>query len=487
MERFDLYQDIATRTNGDIYIGVVGPVRTGKSTFIKRVMDKLVLPNIADAARKQRVIDELPQSADGKTVMTTQPKFVPDGGIRVDMAEGVSLNIRLIDCVGYLIDKLEGESRMVKTPWSDKEMTFEDASELGTRKVMRDHSTIGVLVTTDGSITDFDRTNYIAAEERIASEMQELGKPYAIVMNTKKVNAEETKALCVALSEKYGVPVIAKNALEMELKDILEIFECILAEFPLRKICFGMPKWMQMLDYEHPIVKGIIDVVTEKTANALKMSDYKKLSDLFDNSEIIKKISGINVLYGNGCIDIELIPQDGMFYKILSEICNVAIMGEFDLFNYIKEASFAEKQFSKLKGALADVETNGYGIVMPTDEDISLQEPEFVGTGGKTHIKMRANATCLHIMKVGVETDVNPIIGTGAQSQEMANYLKTEYSDKKMGLWDTNMFGKSLGVMAREGLSAKMYSMPLEAQAKLRKTVTRIVNEGRGGVLCVLL
>lgn len=487
MESFDLYQDIATRTNGDIYIGVVGPVRTGKSTFIKRFMDKMVLPYLSDQARKQRIIDELPQSADGKIVMTTQPKFVPDGGVKVVLGDNVAVNVRLIDCVGYLIDNLEGESRKVRTPWSSEEMTFEQASELGTRKVMSDHSTIGILVTTDGTITDFERVNYLKAEERIAQEMKQLGKPFVILLNTKKPRAEETLALCGALREKYGVPVITKSAFDLELEDIQEILEACLCEFPIRKINFTMPRWLQMMDRDNAIISKIIAECMEKSADIVKMSEYRTLKDLFCQDDNMKQVANVKVSFGSGSITVDLLPQDKMFYRIMSEECDVDISDEFTLFKYIREASFAEKQFCKLKGALEDVETRGYGIVLPTDADIVLEAPQFMTGGSKGGVKMAATASCLHIMKVNVNTEVNPIVGSGTQAQEMVNYLRTAYEGKEMEIWDTNMFGKSLNSIAKEGINNKMYSMPQEAQAKLRKVVTRIVNEGRGGVLCVLL
>lgn len=485
MDSNNLYQDIATRTNGDIYIGVVGPVRTGKSTFIKKVMDKLVLPNMEDITRKQRVIDELPQSADGKMVMTTGPKFVPDGGVKVKMAEGVNVNVRLIDCVGYLIAGLEGEVRQVRTPWSDVEMPFEEAAEIGTRKVMREHSTIGVVVTTDGSIADFERQNYVSAEENIIKEMKECGKPFVIILNSKRPNSEETKSLKMSMEEKYGATVMIKNVLEMELEDILEVLECILYEFPIRLIELSMPKWMQMLNFNNELIQNIISVTMDKVSSMFRMRDYKCLNDLFCD-DTMNKVGDINVEFGCGCITLNIIPEDGVFYRILSEVCNIDIKDEFTLFGYIKNSNNAVKEYDKLKTALEEVEERGYGVVIPTCEEVSLDEPQFLTNGTKTNIKMTASASCLHIMKVNVETEVNPIVG-GGSSQEMVKYLESEYKDNPNGLWETNMFGKTLGNIAREGLNSKMYSMPIEAQNKLRKTVGRIVNEGKGGVLCVLL
>lgn len=487
MESYNLYHDIATRTKGDIYIGVVGPVRTGKSTFIKKVMDKLVLPNMTDMSRKQRIIDELPQSADGKTVMTTQPKFVPDGGVKISLAENINLNVRLIDCVGYLIDGLEGESRQVRTPWSEKEMPFSEAAELGTKKVMRDHSTIGIMITTDGTIAGFDRNNYVVAEERIVKEMKDYSKPFAIIINSKTPNSEYCKKLKQDLTEKYSVTCICKNVLEMEMGDILEIIECILYEFPLRMVNISFPKWMQMLPFESELIKDITAQVMEKASEMFKMRDYSKLSEMFADDKCMKKVGAVNVNFGDGSMNVELIPKDGMFYKILSDVCNIDISDEFTLFSYIKQANVSAKKYDKLKSALEEVEEKGYGMVIPCAEDVILNEPELLKSGGKSGIRMTAQAPCMHILKVDVTTEVNPIVGTGAQAQEMVKYLMSEYENNMTGIWDTNMFGKSLNSIARDNLNAKMYSMPQEARNKIKKTVGRIVNEGKGGVLCVLL
>lgn len=481
---YELYQDIKSRTNGDIYIGVVGPVRTGKSTFIKRVMDKLVLPHISDSNRKQRIVDEIPQSADGKIVMTTQPKFVPDGGIKVELSADVDINIRLVDCVGYLIDGVEGDDRMVRTPWSDSEMSFAAASELGTQKVMTDHSTIGVVVTTDGSISDFERTNYIGAEERIIAEMKELNKPFVIVLNTLTPNSENTIAMANDMCIRYGTPVICKNVLNMEIEDVNEILECILSEFPLVSIDVEMPRWLQMLPPCHPIINHIMCTLNDNSMSLNKICEYKKLSELFAEDEYLRPIKYCKACFGDGTIKMELTPQDNLFYIIMSELCGISIDDESGLFAYIKNASVAEREYTKLKAALEDVENQGYGIVLPCEDDVQLLTPE-IGENAR-NIKMQANATCLHIMKIDVSTEVSPIVG-GGSSAEMVDYLKHEYEGRESEIWNTNLFGKSLSTLAKEGLNQKMYAMPQDAQAKLKRAVTRIVNEGRGGVLCILL
>lgn len=482
MDSYELYQDIKSRTNGEIYIGVVGPVRSGKSTFIKRVMDKLVLPNIADEERKKRVIDELPQSGDGKLVMTTQPKFVPDGGIKVALNDVVDISVRMVDCVGYLIDGVEGNDRNVRTPWSAEEMTFEAASEYGTRKVMAEHSTIGVVVTTDGTVADFERHQYIATEERVITEMKAIGKPFVIVLNSKA--PEKAKPLSEDIKAKYGVPCIPMDVMNMSGEDINAILESALNEFPLVSVNVDMPKWLQLLPAEHPIIAHILGKLTETVESMTKISDYRCFNELFADDEYLKPLERLKPDFGSGVINITLEPHEHMFYGIMSEMCGVDISDESSLFEYIRNASVAEKEYGKLKSALEDVDTRGYGIVLPADGEVELETPDLQQCT-KT-IRMTAKSTCLHIMKVDVSTEVSPIAGGGG-SEEMVNYLKHEYEGREAEIWNTNLFGKPLSAIALEGLNQKMYAMPQEAQNKLRRAVTRIVNESRGGVLCILL
>lgn len=482
MESYNLYQDIATRTNGDIYIGVVGPVRSGKSTFIKKFMDGLVLPNITDNARRTRVIDEMPQSADGKNIMTTEPKFVPDGGVKVNLAEDIEVNVRLIDCVGYMIDNMETPSRNVKTPWSTQDLPFNEAAEIGTKKVMCEHSTIGMVITTDGSVTDYDRKDYVTAEERIVAEMKNSGKPFVIVLNSKT----ENKKLAEELEEKYNVSVFVCDISNMDIKAINMLLESVLNEFPIKHINCKMPKWMQMLPMESDLIKGIIEQLYTVSEKINKMKDYVLLKDCFSESENLKKLSKIKLLYSNGSLVVELEPQEHLFYKILSEVCNVDICDETGLFKYIKDSNSAITVYEKMKTALESVEQYGYGVVIPNENEIEYSEP-IIEEGVKSNISMEAKATCLHIIKVDVKTNVSPVIGSGSQAQEMVKYLKNEFSEDLNGMWKTNLLGKSMRQLATDSLSTKMYSMPADAQMKLKKTVGRIVNEGRGGVLCVLL
>lgn len=487
MDSVNIYQDIAKRTNGDIYIGVVGPVRSGKSTFITKFMNELVLPHILDENEKNRVIDELPQSATGKTVMTTQPQFVPDRGVKINLTDNLNVNIRLIDCVGYMISGVENQDRMVNSPWSNEQMPFAEAGELGTRKVMLDHSTIGIVVTTDGSVTDFGRNDYISAEERIVEEMKSTGKPFIILLNSRTPNDSATQKLVSEMCAKYNVSVVAKNVAEMNEMDIQELLASILGEFPLRMIGVKMPRWMQMLQADNELIIKVMANIANIVVDVGKMRDYDKFKDIFLDDSDFNKTDNVEVKFDDGSIVLNLMPKEELFYKVLSDCCGVNVRDESALFGYIKNATTAIKTFDKMNSALQSVEQCGYGVVMPKDDEIEFAKPEFEGANGRRNIKMTASCSCLHIMKVDVQTSVNPIVASGTQAQDMVNYLENEYKDDLKQIWNTNMLGKKLADIAKDGLSAKMFSMPQEAQKKLRKTVCRIVNEGKGGVLCVLL
>ncbi len=487
MDSVTIYQDIAKRTNGDIYIGVVGPVRSGKSTFIKKFMDELVLPKLEDENEKSRIVDELPQSATGKAVMTSQPQFVPDKGVKVDLADNLNVNIRLIDCVGYMVNGVENQDRMVNSPWFAHEIPFAEAGEIGTKKVMCDHSTIGIVVTTDGSITEFARGDYEQSEERIIADMVRTNKPFIILLNTKNPESADTQKLVSDMSNKYGVTVVAKNVSKMLVGDIQELLGCILGEFPLRMIGVNLPKWMQMLSFDSELISKVMGAIADKIVNVNKMCDYTKLKDIFDNDTDFNNVDNINVHFDDGSIAINIMPKEELFYQVLSDCCGVDVKDESALFGYIKNASRAIKISSKMDKALESVEQFGYGIVVPNESEICYNTPEFEVNGNKKNIKMTAECSCLHIMKVDIQTSVNPIIAAGASAQEMVNYLEGEYKENLDEIWQTNMFGKKLCDIAKDGLSQKMYNMPADAQNKMRKTVCRIVNEGKGGVLCVLL
>lgn len=491
MQQFDLYRDISMRTGGDIYIGVVGPVRTGKSTFISKFMQTLVLPTIKDVHRKKRVTDELPQSADGRTIMTTQPKFVPDEAQSVEFGDNLRAKVRLIDCVGYLADSAEGHTedgkpRLVDTPWSDEKMPFEKAAEFGTRKVMTDHSTIGIVVTSDGSVTELPRKAYEKAEERIVNEMKDLNKPFVIVLNTQKEKDADSKKLAAKLSEKYSVPVILQNVMTMNKEELSEILKAVLMQFPVEGIGVSMPKWLQALPRDNEIISDIIQKVVSSAAGVKVIGDYSKLTNTFEEDPYIQKVAETNVDFGKGKITLELAPVQGLFYDVLSKQCDLKIENDFQLVSYIKSLGYAKKQYDKLADAVKQADEFGYGVVVPGDDDMNLDEPEIVKRGSRYGVKLKASAPSYHIMKVNVETEVNPIMSE-AQDENVLKEWLDGFGDDNKGVWKTNMLGKSLDSIAKDGLTAKLASMPADTRVKLRKTVNRIINEGKGGVLCILL
>lgn len=491
MDYFDIYKDIAERTGGDIYLGVVGPVRTGKSTFIKRFMETLVLNRIEDEHQRTRAVDELPQSADGKTIMTTEPKFVPNEAVRLKLDNTVA-NVRLIDCVGYLVDGALGHEenekpRLVRTPWSEEDMPFETAAEMGTDKVIREHSTIGVIVTTDGTVTDLERERYVSAEERVVREMKSKEKPFIVVLNSKNPDLPETAKLAESLSERYGVPVVPMNVAKADGNEFAEILVKILMEFPIQRIDIDLPRWMRALSPEHRYIVDTLNALRTGDLNFEKMRDYEKLYDIFSNSDALDSNPDIVVDSATGTIQLHFKPKEGVFYQALAEQCGCDIGDDYQLMRYVVRTGNAVKEYEKIRSALNDVKENGYGIVMPDMDEMELQEPELVKKGSQFGIKLKASAPSLHIMRVDVQTEVNPIIGSEQQSEELVTSLMSQFENNKQGIWETNMFGKPLSVLVRDDLNGKVSNMPVDSQKKLRKTMTRIINEGRGGVLCILL
>lgn len=491
MNNYDIYKDIATRCNGDIYIGVVGPVRTGKSTFITKVLNSLVLPNIVDSYSKDRTIDEMPQSGDGKSIMTTQPKFIPNEAVKVRFENDAEMNVRMIDCVGYLVDGAVGhiendKPRMVKTPWSKEDMPFEKAAELGTNKVITEHSTIGVLVTTDGTVCDLPRTAYVKAEERVVEELKACNKPFVIVLNTTSPDSNETSRLKDELAEKYGVSVISLNVANMSESDMVSVFASILNEFPLTNICVKMPSWLQALPHTNKYIKEVIEEVYNATRELEKVgSDFSVT--MFENSENFEQTFNKTIDMSNGELVIEIVPKENLFYKVLSDECGCDIGSDYALVSYVKQLAVAKTQYDKFKDAIDQVNSNGYGVVYPNMNDLILEEPEMVRQGGKFGVKLKATAPSLHIMRVDIETEVNPIVGSEQQTEEMAKDLQNEFANNPEGVWDTKIFGRSLQTLVTEGLQNKLVSMPEIVQKKMRKTLGRIVNEGKGGVICILL
>ena len=488
---FDIYNDIETRTNGDIYIGVVGPVRVGKSTFISKFMDNFVLPNIANASERKRAEDEMPQSSDGKTVMTTQPKFVPSEAVNVSV-KNISMRARLIDCVGFMADGALGgaedkKPRMVKTPWSDEKMPFDQAAKIGTEKVIKDHSTLGIVVTTDGSFGDLPRENFVSAEAESVQTMKASGKPFVVVLNTSKPDAEETATLANKIKADYDVPVLALDVSQLSSNDVENIFSTLTTQFPLNSIDIIAPNWLKALPMDSDLIQNLLGEVVDKTQNVAKIGDYKNDQILFENSDDFESIISSNVDIGKGSITFEIVPKDNLFYKVLSIQSGTQISNDLELVEFIKDLNVAKHKYDQLKSALDSVEETGYGIVVPNVNDMELKAPEIVKQGNRCGIKLRASAPSLHIIKVDVEAEVNPIMGEEQQSADMVEYLQNEFEENPQKLWSTKMFGKSLEEMVGDSLKNKITAVPQGVQNKMRRTMSRIVNEGKGGVICNLL
>lgn len=487
----DIYKDIAKRSNGDIYLGVVGPVRTGKSTFITNFVNKLVLPNIVNVYDRERSLDELPQSAKGKTIMTTQPKFIPAEAVKINI-DNVDMKVRLVDCVGYMIDGAMGHieenaPRLVKTPWSDEELPFSVAAEMGTKKVITDHSTIAVMVTTDGSFTEIDRESYVKAEEEVVKELQNSNKPFAIVLNTNNTASEGTQKLVDSLKEKYNAPVLAVDVLNLNEEDVTKIMEEVLKQFPIKSIEVKLPKWMQALSFDSELILEIINNIKDLVDIDDKIGDFKLNGTLFENSPNFEAINEAKIKLDEGVIFIGVEPKPELFYKVLSQWCGIEIQSDYHLISYIKELTYAKSEFDKIKEALDSVNEIGYGIVKPKQSDIILDEPILTKQNGKFGVKIKAKAPSLHIMRVDVDAEVSPIVGTQNQSEDLIKYLKEEQENNPNGIWETNLLGKSLESLISDDITNKIVMMPNDAQKKLRKTLTRIVNEGKGGIICILL
>ncbi len=492
MEGYDVYRDIAERTEGSIYIGVVGPVRTGKSTFIKRFMDLLVLPNMDNDFKRERARDELPQSANGKTIMTTEPKFIPNEPIELSLRENAKFKVRLVDCVGYLVEgalgHLEDSSpRMVNTPWFENRIPFEEAAEIGTRKVIADHSTIGLVVTTDGSITDLPRRSYIEAEERVIKELKELEKPFIIVLNSAKPKAQETVELREALETKYNTPVIVVDALTMEMGDLDAILEKVLFEFPAREINFHIPRWMDTLDLEHWLKKGVVGNIRNNLSEVNKIRDVDEALKRFDGAENIAAIEITDMRLGEGIVNITINMEDGLFFRILGEVSGYNLEGDYQLIALVKELAQSKREYDKVKSALGDVKEFGYGMVAPSVDEIKLEEPVIVKQGSKFGVRLRASAPSLHIIKTDIETEISPIVGTEKQSEEFIKYFMEEFENNPQKIWESNMFGKSLYDMVKEELQSKLYKMPDDIQSKLQLTLQKVVNDTKGSLICIII
>ncbi len=488
MENYNVYQDIANRTGGDIYIGVVGPVRTGKSTFIKRFMETLVIPVAAEKERKE-MTDELPQAGSGRTVMTTEPKFVPAKAVKIGITEGVEACVRLVDCVGYAVDgangfEEEGAPRLVKTPWQEDPMPFEKAASLGTEKVIRDHSTIGVIVTTDGSVADIERSGYIAAEERAVAELKALGKPFVIVLNCR--NPQSAQTLKTSLEEKYEAPVVALNVETMGEVEIIEVLKSALFEFPVARIDVHMPKWTQSFSESHEVVSSVLGILRKVTPNIVKMRDCFALEKLFEEDDDFENPIGLRMDLGKGNAEITIEAKPDLFYRTLSKESGEEIVSDLQLMQYVRSLSKTKKEYAKVKDAFEEAEKNGYGIVCPTEDDYELEKPRLIKKGGAYGAQFRANACSYHVLKVNVTGAVNTVIGTKEQGEEFIEQMQETYEAETGEVWETNIFGKSLRALVESELSGKSGSMPIELRRKMRRTVSKIVNDGKSNVICFL-
>jgi len=489
---YSVYNDIAERTKGDIYIGVVGPVRTGKSTFIKKFMETIVVPNIKDPYDKGRAIDETPQSASGRMIMTTEPKFVPNEAVTITMDDNISLNVRLVDCVGFMVKNAIGHMedevpRMVKTPWSDYEIPFEEAAAIGTRKVINDHSTIGVMITADGSFTQFTRNDYQEAEENVIKELKATGKPFVIILNTAVPDAPETKELAKELSEKYSKTVIPIDCLNLNVQSINKIMNGILMDFPVSEICFNLPEWILSLDSDHWLKKEVFNAINDSFTDRTTLKSTYDAANRLSSYEFLSKASFNDIRMGTGELTIEIKPAEGLFYRIVREETGLEIDGEQRLFAVLKELSEIRNEYLKVEDALAEVRKKGYGVVTPRLEELTLEPPEIVRQGSRFGIKLRASAPSIHMIRADIETEIAPLVGSEKQSEELVNYLLKEFEGKPEKLWESNIFGKSLHELITEGLQNKLYKMPEDAQLKLQETLQKIINEGSGGLICIIL
>lgn len=488
----NIYRDIAERTGGDIYIGVVGPVRTGKSTFIKRFMEQLVLPNMGNDFERERARDEMPQTAAGKTVMTTEPKFVPDTAVEISPSERAVMRVKLADCVGYVVPEAlgtveNGQSRMVLTPWSDQPMPFEEAAETGTKKVISEHSTVAILVTTDGSIGELPRSVYVEAEKRVANELRAIGKPFVVLLNSADPGSEEAIKLALELEKSYGAPVALVSAAELSADDIRHIMELLLLEFPIRMIDVELPSWVSALNKDHWLVRSLRRSVGDCARSIRKLGEIPSAFNALFGQEHIKDAYVTSTDCGRGTAHLEIKLKDQLYYKVISELTGFDIENEEELVNQMRELSKIKSRYDKISEALDSVEESGYGIVMPEVEDLTLAEPEIIKRGGGYGVRLKASAPSVHMIKANIETEINPIVGTEQQSEDLIRYLLREFEEDPKKIWSSNLFGKTLYELITEGLHTKLENMPDDAREKLGGTLERIINEGSGGLICILL
>lgn len=488
----NLYENIEKRTGGDIYIGVVGPVRTGKSTFIKKFMEALVIPNIADADKRTRTIDELPQSAAGRTVMTTQPNFIPRQGVDIVIGDNQNLKVRLVDCVGYMIngaqgDTEEGKPRMVKTPWFKQEIPFEKAARIGTAKVIREHSTIGVVVTTDGSISDIPRENYLSAEEKVITRLKAMNKPFVTIVNSTNPEGHSAAAAARQIFTKYNVPVKCVNCLDMDKNVIEEILTIALTQFPVKEISFTVPKWLAMQSRDFAPKAEIMERIKENFSDITKISEIVPAAEKLPDGKFLKTAKCDGIDYGTGCAEVKVDIDKDLYYDTLRDMTGRDVKDDWALMQLIDELVFAKREYDKIAPALQQVETEGYGIVMPGRDKLQLMEPEIVKQGSKYGIKLTAAAPSLHILRANITTTVSPIIADETNGEDMVNSMMKNFENNPLEIWQSNLFGNSLQELVNRGMNAKLQNIPQQAREKLAETVEKVVNEGCQGLICIIL
>ncbi|MBQ4154945.1 MAG: stage IV sporulation protein A [Clostridia bacterium] len=492
MANSDIYKDISTRTDGSIFLGVVGPVRTGKSTFIKRFMDTLVLPNMSSDYIKERATDELPQASSGRTIMTTEPKFIPETAAAVRVGDNAKFNVRLIDCVGYIVPSslgyIEGDQpRMVKTPWYEEAIPFNMAAEMGTKKVITEHSTIGLVVTTDGSISDIPREEYAEAEQRVIEELKEINKPFVVLLNCIYPESDSAKELALELSEKYSVPVMPVNCVELDGGDIENILKCVLFEFPVKQISVDMPPWVESLPNDHRVKAEVFSTLKKAAEGVTHIRQIKEVEAALKGCEHIESVVIRKIDLGTGKAEIKSEFKREIFFRVISDTCGIEVNNDRELLSSLDELCKIKAQFMRLKDALEQVEATGYGIVMPSIEELTLEEPEIMRQGGRYGVRLKASAPSLHIMKANINTEVTPIVGSEQQSEDLIMYLLKEFEENPLQIWQSNIFGKSLHELVNEGLHTKLARMPQDARMRMQETIERVINEGCSGLICIIL
>ena len=485
----NIYADIAARTKGNIYIGVVGPVRTGKSTFIKRIMEELVIPNIADPYRQERARDELPQSGSGKTIMTSEPKFIPEEAVEISPDGTTKLRVRMIDSVGYMVDgavgaEEDGVPRMVTTPWYDSQIPMTEAAELGTKKVMQDHCSIGIVITTDGTITDIPRQDYIHAEERAITDMQETGKPFLVIVNSRYPNGDQANAVKNSIHERFGITPTVADCQALTKEEIAELFQDLLYAFPMAQLQIHLPRWMDALEFDNPVKNDLFIALADSANHIRTLADAEPSLSGIKSMDTVSDLAFSNVDLATGIVSCVITLPEKLFYEILSQRAGISIENDSQLLGLLTELSAVKREYEKISDAISSVNATGYGVVMPTAEEMKLEKPEIVRKNGSYGVRLKAGAPSIHMMRVDIDTEINPIVGDEKQSQDLVDYLRGEDPDR---LWQSNIFGKSVYALIQEGLTSKLVRMPEDVRSKFRGTLTRVVNEGASGLICLIL